>query len=968
MFGERRSILSIVAIMTVTLIAAGTASNIMATFMNYDFNYVEILDAPELQVGDTCEIAIGAWQADDTFETVRGRSHDFRPTRIPYRSVKPPIVVPPGGYLVARCHLDLSRFQDSSFLWLELRGLNGLSAVYLNDRAIYENLKDQRRGAYVAMAERRSDSVLMAISRGEEHVESTPGWSTASQNPFLTTKTQVVERFEALSTSYPRAAMLETGIAAGFVLIFGLAWLLGLRHPTVDFALICCLTTILVGQYWAEIPDHDSRRHIDLSRFLLYANAVSGAAFAVSFLTGWHLRWMPHVALIVAIAAYLLGGFLIPLEIKRSIAFEHTLSMLAPAVIYTMGLVAGVGGAWRDRARRVSLRTLSILAIVAFGAVNHWIFTYEFLYFDWFSPFDFLQGRFSFFFLCIFVAFLTFDLVISQRNLAAERVARLAAEREASLHAVIARTTQMLAHDVRRPFSMLRIGLQMLRDQREPAKMRSVVARLIPDVEQATAAVSGMIEEVMEIGSASPPAIEPVSLSSLLEASINEVFRARANADIEIVVDRQHRSMVAGNAQKLIRVLINILENAVQAMNQKGVLRITTSEDAASRFVRVDINNSGSFIAPAEISVVFEPFFTKNKKGGTGLGLAIVKKVIEAHGGTVWCASSRELGTTFSLTIPTAGGADGVDLAIPAHSSHVVTAYAGKSISTGENQAYSLGEDSSASALVEALQAHTSSLHVLLIDDERLYLDGLHSLLTSDSVVRMHLEIVMATSHRDAIEIARCRKVDAVISDIDLGSGAGDGYDVAKDIRAMWPSVKICLHSNRALRDDILKGLQAGADAYSPKPATRQHLYAFLTKAAKDKVVENEPCALPPVSLAVIEDSVFVAEAWCATLGEEALAFRSPEEFWRYAEANASYLDNLAGIITDFHFENSGSDGIDLARKLKKLRSIPIILSSELNDFEKSDLDTVDLVVGKDPLPWRSLRKLLATNNDPDIR
>jgi signal transduction histidine kinase/DNA-binding response OmpR family regulator len=778
----------------------------------------------------------------------------------------------------------------------------------------------------------------------------------------------VVERFEALSTSYPRAAMFETGISAGFVLVFGFAWLLGLRHKTVDFALIGCLTTILVGQYWVDIPDHDARRHIDIWRILSYANAVSGAAFAMSFLTEGRLRWMPHIAWIVAIAAYLLGYFLIPLEIRRAVAFEHTLAALAPAVLYTLGFAAGVSGMWRGRAKRISWRILSVLAIVGFGAANHWIFTYEYLSFNWFSPLAFLQGRFSFLFSCIFMAFLTFDLVMSQRNLAAERVARLAAEREASLHAVIARTTQMLAHDVRRPFSMLRIGLQMLRDQREPARIRSVVARLIPDVEQATAAVSGMIEEVMEIGSTSPPAIEPVSPSSLLEATINEVFRTRANADIEIVIERQHRSMVAGNAQKLGRVLINIVENAVQAMNQKGVLRIRTSEDAASRFVQLDINNSGSFIAPAEIAVVFEPFFTKNKKGGTGLGLAIVKKVVEAHGGSVWCASSRELGTTFSLTIPMADCADGIDLAIPSHSSHVVTAYLGGSVSDGEKQAHALEADSSASALVEAIQAHTSSLCVLLVDDERLYLDGLYSLLASDPVVRMHLEIVTAASHAGAIEIARCKKIDAVISDIDLGSDVENGYDVAKDIREIWPTAKICLHSNRALRDDILKGLQAGADAYSPKPATRQHLYAFLAKAAKDKVVENETDALPSGSLAVIEDSVFVAEAWCATLGEEALAFRSPEEFWRHVEGNAGYLDSLVGVITDFHFENSGSDGIDLARKVKERRNIPIVLSSELNDFEQSEMGAVDLVVGKEPLSWRSLRKLLAPINSLEVR
>jgi signal transduction histidine kinase/DNA-binding response OmpR family regulator len=968
MFGERRSIFSIAVIMVVTLIAAGGASHIVGTYLNYDFNYGEIMDAPELQVGDTCEVAIGTWRAGDTFAAVKSRSHEFRPTKIPYRSVKPPIIVPPGGYFMARCRVDLSLFQDAPYLWLELRGLAGLSAVYLNDRAIYENLGDQRRGSFVSKEERRADSVLIAISLGSEQRASTPGWSTATQNPFFTTKPEVVERFEALVTSYPRAAMFEAGLSAGFVLVFGLAWLLGLRHQTVDFALIGCLTTILLGQYWVDIPDQDARRQVDLWRILSYVNDVSGAAFAMSFLAEGRLRRMPYIALTVAVVVCLLGQFVIPLEIRRAVAFETTIAALGPAVLYTLGLVAGVDWMWMNRAKPVAWRTVSILAITAFGAVNHWIFVYEYFMFDWFSPLAFLQGRFSFFFSIIFMGFLTYDLVMSQRNLVAERTARLAAEREASLHAVIARTTQMLAHDVRRPFSMLRIGLQMLRDQRDAEKIRTTLARLIPDVEQATTAVNAMIEEVMEIGSTSPPQSEPVSPSSLVEATINEVFRARPSSDVEIFFHRGHRSMVAANAQKLNRALSNIVENAVQAMSQKGILTITTSEDAAAKRVQFDIHNSGSYIAPADVAVVFEAFFTKNKKRGTGLGLAIVKKIVEAHGGSVWCNSSQESGTTFSLTIPTANRFDGFEPTIPGHSRQVAEAYSGAPMSDGVAETKTAEDDSSVSALVEALRTHTSPLRVLLVDDERLYLDGLRSLLTSDPALRMHLEIVFAASHAEAVEIARGGRIDAVVSDIDLGSGAGNGFDVAKDIRDLWPTAKICLHSNRALRDDVLKGLGAGADDYSPKPATRQHLYAFLAKAVKGKAVEAQTEALSHGALAVIEDSVFVAEAWCAALGEEALAFRSPEEFWRHADANPRYLESLVGVITDFHFENSGSDGMDLARKVKERRDIPVVLCSELEPLERSATEGVDLVVGKDPLPWRALRELLSNSSSVDVR
>ena len=68
--------------------------------------------------------------------------------------------------------------------------------------------------------------------------------------------------------------------------------------------------------------------------------------------------------------------------------------------------------------------------------------------------------------------------------------------------------------------------------------------------------------------------------------------------------------------------------------------------------VTITIGNSDSFIENADIDRIFDSFFTKKKSGGTGLGLAIAKKIVESHGGQIWCRSDINLGTEFVFPLP----------------------------------------------------------------------------------------------------------------------------------------------------------------------------------------------------------------------------------------------------------------------------------------------------------------------------
>ncbi|TVR88809.1 MAG: HAMP domain-containing protein [Spirochaetaceae bacterium] len=116
------------------------------------------------------------------------------------------------------------------------------------------------------------------------------------------------------------------------------------------------------------------------------------------------------------------------------------------------------------------------------------------------------------------------------------------------------------------------------------------------------------------------------------------------------------RGLVVGNRNKMNQVWINLIRNALQAMNYRGIL--TLSIDKQGPWVIVSVEDSGNGIAPELADKVFEPFFTTKETGeGTGLGLNICRKIVERHGGTIGFTSEPGH-TVFRVALPASAAAD----------------------------------------------------------------------------------------------------------------------------------------------------------------------------------------------------------------------------------------------------------------------------------------------------------------------
>ena len=208
------------------------------------------------------------------------------------------------------------------------------------------------------------------------------------------------------------------------------------------------------------------------------------------------------------------------------------------------------------------------------------------------------------------------------------------------------------AHEVRNPLNSASLQLTVLERRMDKGEVsRETVRNITQIVKDEIQRLERMVRDFLAF--AQPRPIEPraMDINDLvrsvlqLEGPEAEVNQVKIETDLDPAVPA-----VAGDAERLRQVLLNLVRNALEAMPQGGRL-ILRSRPGAGETAEVDIEDTGAGFA--EDLPVFDAFFTTKEKG-TGLGLAIVHRIITDHGGSIRVRSGAG-GTCFSITLPTTG-------------------------------------------------------------------------------------------------------------------------------------------------------------------------------------------------------------------------------------------------------------------------------------------------------------------------
>ncbi len=178
------------------------------------------------------------------------------------------------------------------------------------------------------------------------------------------------------------------------------------------------------------------------------------------------------------------------------------------------------------------------------------------------------------------------------------------------------------------------------------------VRRKASIISQEVAKLERMLKGITEFSKPSHLKFGTYSLNDFLEELVPKLAEfTPPHITIQLQL-HPHTLQVRMDAERMEQVIVNLIKNAVEAMQTAGAGRlITVSTGLHDQGVALTIKNDGPGMDDEVQRHIFEPFFT-TKRQGTGLGLAISKKIVLDHSGDMWCESSPDRGTTFTLTFP----------------------------------------------------------------------------------------------------------------------------------------------------------------------------------------------------------------------------------------------------------------------------------------------------------------------------
>lgn len=217
-----------------------------------------------------------------------------------------------------------------------------------------------------------------------------------------------------------------------------------------------------------------------------------------------------------------------------------------------------------------------------------------------------------------------------------------------------------VAHEIRNPLASIRTFAQLMRERMDDPEFRNEFSQLVmKDVDR----ITKVIESMLAFARPSQVTVAPHSVQELVEEAVLLAQPRLKSKRIELTRHFHETPVVKANKQQILQVLLNLINNAVDALPERGgKIRIATGTrwveplmpgESRRRAGVIEVSDNGPGIPPHIRNRLFDPFFT-TKKEGTGLGLSISQKIVRDHGGIITVNSVEGKGATFQVSLPLA--------------------------------------------------------------------------------------------------------------------------------------------------------------------------------------------------------------------------------------------------------------------------------------------------------------------------
>jgi len=210
-----------------------------------------------------------------------------------------------------------------------------------------------------------------------------------------------------------------------------------------------------------------------------------------------------------------------------------------------------------------------------------------------------------------------------------------------------------VAHEIRNPITAARSLVQQMDEDPSSAENVAYAKLALDELDRVERSVAHLLRYARE----EDLHLDEVRLASLVESALASCDARIAGQGVRLVREIGSDALLRADAEKLRSVLINLVNNALDALAEsqpaEPILEVQAGENLAGTECWIRVRDNGSGIEAEALPKIWSPFFT-SKSAGTGLGLAISRKVAEAHGGSIEVASRPGEGAEFTVTIPKA--------------------------------------------------------------------------------------------------------------------------------------------------------------------------------------------------------------------------------------------------------------------------------------------------------------------------
>ncbi|HXD73713.1 MAG TPA: ATP-binding protein, partial [Vicinamibacterales bacterium] len=209
-----------------------------------------------------------------------------------------------------------------------------------------------------------------------------------------------------------------------------------------------------------------------------------------------------------------------------------------------------------------------------------------------------------------------------------------------------------LAHEIKNPLTPIQLSAERMRRHfaGRPVTDRELVDECAATIVGEVESLKGLVDEFSQFARMPSPRTVPTDVAALIADTLtlyDGIF-----TDVTI-----HKRFAPGlplvrlDVEQIRRVIINLVDNAIEAMERKGEIVVETALDETNRLVRIVVADYGPGIPASEREKLFLPYYS-TKRRGSGLGLAIVRRIIAEHGGSIDVGDNTPHGTRFTIELP----------------------------------------------------------------------------------------------------------------------------------------------------------------------------------------------------------------------------------------------------------------------------------------------------------------------------